>query len=315
MSKRGMFIVIEGINGAGKSTLVGELAQELPGITLAYKFPSNKTAAGRQVIEMINLGVHQTEKELFQYLMVQDRIAVGAEIERVLNKGFNVIADRYTMSGVVYGAADGLDPGELLTSNSHCLKPDFCVLIDTRNINAVGRQQGGHRAYVRSDARQAQAERLFLDLWLRPQTRQALGSKRTGWAVVNGGLSIRELRDQTLTALSALGLYQKKEEAMPPETKQIDPNSVTWQNVATDLSRELARTRTLLAGMVQEALASRKEIKPYPYGSKVLHEAEMYLESKQTDTEGQQAELIGMLAQQNEKLVTTLRNLGVERPH
>lgn len=312
MSKRGTFIVIEGINGAGKSTLANGLANSLPGSTEILKFPSNRTPAGRAASRMLHREVHKTELDLFQHLMVQDRIAVGAEIEQLLRKGFNVIADRYTMSGVAYGTADGLNYAELLNLNSYCLKPDFCILIDVPADAALIRQLGGGRAYVRSGPRQRQAASLFRDLWLAPLSRQHLCHERTGWVIVYG--HVTEVREQAMSALEAWGLFkQQKEETLHQETKQPSPHASVWQSVATELSRELTQTRTLLSKLTYALVDQKRGIDVGTRLRDAREAAELYLESKQHDAEGQKDELIGILAQQNEKLITELRALGVER--
>lgn len=90
---RGLFIVVEGMDNVGKSTFVKEYCERFP-LTQKVKLPTP------EVYSYIKLA----PKEEWHNVFHKNIDSVSKEINKMLNAGMNVIADRYIYSHFVYEA-------------------------------------------------------------------------------------------------------------------------------------------------------------------------------------------------------------------
>ncbi len=132
ISKKGTFVVIEGIDGSGKSTqakiLAGALRKSLNSICTAE--PS-KGPIGRFIRNRILYENFRTPTTLEALLFAADRIDhVKREIEPALSQGRLVICDRYLYSSLAYQGSAGLSLDWIQTINGQALKPDLAVFVD-----------------------------------------------------------------------------------------------------------------------------------------------------------------------------------------
>jgi thymidylate kinase len=91
-----MFIVIEGLDGVGKSTITKALAIEIDAVILAT--PGAKFNNIRSELELIYKDNHQA-RQLFYMSTV---VSISEQVRELVNKGKNVIVDRYWLSTQVY---------------------------------------------------------------------------------------------------------------------------------------------------------------------------------------------------------------------
>jgi len=91
-----MFIVIEGLDGAGKSTIAEALAEEIGAEVLST--PGKNFNTIREQIDSIYHNNHQA-RQLFYMSTV---VSVSEQVRELVNKGKNVIVDRYWLSTQVY---------------------------------------------------------------------------------------------------------------------------------------------------------------------------------------------------------------------
>lgn len=135
MTKRGLFICIEGIDGAGKSTQVSLLIKHIDGLDkyidiLKTHEPWRSAEIKKKLKEDADAfsdGLKLAE------LYVEDRINHTREIVNdALGKGTFVICDRYSMSTLAYQWAQGVELEKLLElhKGKGVLIPDLVLVFD-----------------------------------------------------------------------------------------------------------------------------------------------------------------------------------------
>ncbi|MGB2738944.1 MAG: dTMP kinase [Cognaticolwellia sp.] len=91
-----MFIVIEGLDGVGKSTIAKALAEAIGAEVLST--PGKKFNDIREQLDSIYQDNHQA-RQLFYMSTV---VSISEQVRELINKGKNVIVDRYWLSTQVY---------------------------------------------------------------------------------------------------------------------------------------------------------------------------------------------------------------------
>lgn len=134
---KGKFIVIEGLDGSGKGTQIALLAEHLKtnGIPYALTAEPTEHATGGLVRDTLCGLTKRTPAELAG-LFLSDRIAHCSNpvygMKNLLEKGVNVICDRYYYSSFAYQGMD-TDLEWCMRANMDCpdvLKPDVCIFLD-----------------------------------------------------------------------------------------------------------------------------------------------------------------------------------------
>lgn len=103
--KKGHLIAIEGIDGVGKNTQAKLLRDHIVGTKGEcgfFSFPRYDTPTGALVGEYLKS--NRTDLNLFEKanLYIRDRLAAKEEILSYLDRGVDVVCDRYTLSNLVY---------------------------------------------------------------------------------------------------------------------------------------------------------------------------------------------------------------------
>lgn len=136
-----MFIVIEGLDGSGQSTQAQLLTEYLHGIspTIHTKEPTNNLIGG--LIRAQLTGEWKTSQECLQLLFAADR---AHHLERfimpALEKGKNVVCDRYLFSSLAFGGVNA-DDKWLWHLNEHFLLPDHAFFLDVRPEECMRRMK------------------------------------------------------------------------------------------------------------------------------------------------------------------------------
>ncbi len=130
---RGQFIVFEGIDGAGKTTQIKMLAERLEkqGRTVYITAEPTTSVTGKMLRTALSGTDKRTPAEMAA-LFVLDRIGHNIEIEELLEKGVDVICDRYYYSSLAYQGSQ-TDFSWVRDMNLHCpeiRKPDICIFLD-----------------------------------------------------------------------------------------------------------------------------------------------------------------------------------------
>jgi len=129
--RSGKFIVLEGLDGAGKSTqaaLIGSYLAKSGRAACMTSEPSQFLVGG--ILRSRLLGEWQSSPQCLQLLFAADRAEhLEKEILPRLESGQIVVADRYLMSSIAYGAVDN-DFDWLVQVNRNFLIPDITVYLD-----------------------------------------------------------------------------------------------------------------------------------------------------------------------------------------
>lgn len=121
------FIEVEGIDASGKTTLTRNLYEHFKDErTLKLVFPDHTSVTGSVLRAWLGkewtTGVQYIDALAFQCLQIVNRLDLMPED---LNDYDYLIADRYYMSGLVYGSCDGLDMDWLISVQERLPKPDI----------------------------------------------------------------------------------------------------------------------------------------------------------------------------------------------
>lgn len=153
-TRKGRFIVFEGLDGSGKTTQLYLLEQELARLgrkVFVTREPTD-AAVGGLIREALSGQTARPASELAA-LFLADRIRHNTNpvngIRRYLDDGVDVLCDRYYYSTLAYQAAES-DLEWLIACNCGCpdiLRPDLCLFLDLDAELCKQRVDSG-RAYL-----------------------------------------------------------------------------------------------------------------------------------------------------------------------
>ena len=137
MTRRGRFIVFEGIDGAGKSTQISKLSEKLKkeGRKVYETFEPTLSVTGGSLRDALSGNYKRSSTELAA-MFLADRVFHNVNektgIIQALEKGYDVISDRYYYSSFAYQGLDS-DIDWVINMNLNCpdiRKPDLCIFLD-----------------------------------------------------------------------------------------------------------------------------------------------------------------------------------------
>ena len=132
MSKKGVFICIEGLDGCGKTTQAKLLAKKLKKSHNAlYTAEPSRGNIGTYIRKQCLYGEKRLSTVVEALLFAADRVEhVENEVLPALRAGRLVISDRYVYSSLAYQGAAGLGLDWIEKVNEHALKPDLAIFLD-----------------------------------------------------------------------------------------------------------------------------------------------------------------------------------------
>lgn len=164
--QRGLFIVFEGNNGAGKTTIINKLLEKLENESFiceiinekniyewnVYKFPNRSTILGKKIDNFLKNKI-TLSKEVELKFFAENRKEFQIEMLSLLNKGYNIICDRYIYSSIAYTLTSQsinvinkqnielLSINQIIQYDRSFIKPDYVFVISgdflhLRNENA-----------------------------------------------------------------------------------------------------------------------------------------------------------------------------------
>ena len=149
-TKRGRFIVFEGIDGAGKTTQIELLAKHLraEGRSVYCTAEPTESVSGGLLRDALAGVTRRTVCEMAA-MFVFDRINHNVNpvngIQKMLADGFDVICDRYYYSSMAYQGS-GTDPEWVSNMNLNCpeiMRPDVCIFLDLTPEQSMARINRG----------------------------------------------------------------------------------------------------------------------------------------------------------------------------
>ncbi len=131
MAAKGKIVVIEGTDKAGKTTQSRMLLEALKNagkIAVVMDFPDYATPIGMEIRAFLD-GKRDYPSETKHLLFSANRWEKKREIESMVRNGTLVVMNRYWQSNLVYGAANGIDPGWLLKLDKGLPKEDLVITL------------------------------------------------------------------------------------------------------------------------------------------------------------------------------------------
>ena len=126
----GRFIVLEGPDCSGTTKQSQLLAERLKAQSIDVLLTAEPThsSIGEEIRALLH-GKDMPQPDAIQLLFCADRAEhVAQEILPALQRGTTVVSDRYTLSTLVYGAAQGIPEDWLRTINSRFPEPDITII-------------------------------------------------------------------------------------------------------------------------------------------------------------------------------------------
>ncbi|CDS40003.1 thymidylate kinase [Echinococcus multilocularis] len=144
VSKRGLFVVLEGLDRVGKSTQAKMLAEALSDIygakTYLLCFPDRSTAIGQCLSNYLS-GKVDINPHAVHLLFTANRWEKASDIRTALAEGRCVVLDRYSYSGIVYTASkEHPDPPTwewCLRSEEGLPQPDVVVCFVPSSVDSL----------------------------------------------------------------------------------------------------------------------------------------------------------------------------------
>jgi len=134
--KPGKFIVLEGINGCGKGTQLPYLANLICGADKSStvfwtREPNDFDENGRKAREMLKCdgNPYENAHEAVGYF-AKNRNTHNEIFVPMLERGINVISDRYWHSNFAFQGAQGVDYLEINLANNDSRTPDLTMILD-----------------------------------------------------------------------------------------------------------------------------------------------------------------------------------------
>jgi len=139
-TKRGFFIVFEGLDGVGKTVQVAMLKDWLKRMKLKPFITKEPTGNITGNILRIALRMEKLSPLTDALLFAADRAEhIDKEIKNRLKKGHVVISERYVYANIAYQTAQGVSERFIKNINDFAVKPDLVILLDTPVETAIQR--------------------------------------------------------------------------------------------------------------------------------------------------------------------------------
>jgi dTMP kinase len=182
---RGKFIVFEGIDRCGKTTQCQILLDKLRQKNIRaeiMRFPNRETESGKIINSFLLNKITLSDREI-HLLFAQNRQEMQKEINDKLEKGINLIVDRYYHSGIAYSAAKGLDLEWCIKADENNYKPDYVFYLSLKPEYAIRREGYGKEKFENIEFQQKIYD-MYMELI------------DVNWIIFNANCPIYELSDR-----------------------------------------------------------------------------------------------------------------------
>jgi dTMP kinase len=187
---RGAFIVLEGLDRSGKSTQASLLCDSLRAQgrnVLLWKYPARETFLGKTIDGYLKNSVTLPD-ETIHLLFSANRWETVDSLISELNKGTDIVCDRYAYSGIAYSAAKGLEFEWCRNPDRGLPQPD--VVLYMKVSPEVARNRGGYgeERYEKEEFQAKVGEQFML----------LAGTEGERWKVINADRDQTEISSEVL---------------------------------------------------------------------------------------------------------------------
>lgn len=183
MTKRGLFILFEGLDGCGKTTQAKILQESgFLGESVQQVFPDPSTMIGGMCRQYLTKSAKLND-QVIHLLFCANRWELSEQIQEKLNSGISVICDRYWYSGVAYSAAKGLSLDWCKGPETGLPEPDLVIFLEIDPKQLSNRRGFGDEIYEKLDF-QVKVRNVYQQL------------KGPHWAFVDGSLPIEQVTEK-----------------------------------------------------------------------------------------------------------------------
>jgi dTMP kinase len=189
---RGLLIAFEGVDQSGKRTQAKLLVERLKrnGFKVNYlSFPIYTTAIGEEIKTSLE-GRRSYIPQVQHMLLAANRWEVKDEIERWLEQGHFVVANRYFYSNYAYGVSKGLDLDWLRALDRGLPEPNLVILLNISSQTSASRKLRGRDVHERNLEFLTRVKESYLQL-----------ARSYNWIVVNGEMPIRTVHEELWKAV------------------------------------------------------------------------------------------------------------------
>jgi len=147
----GLLIAFEGLDQSGKQTqaeLLRDRLKQEGRRSRVVSFPDYGTSIGEEIARALQ-GEREYGAEVMQLLYIANRYERKPDLQRWLEGGLILVADRYAASSVAYGEAQGLDPAWLIETQKYLPLPALTLLLDIAPATAARRKAADRDRYER----------------------------------------------------------------------------------------------------------------------------------------------------------------------
>jgi len=134
--KSDKFVVLEGINGCGKGAQLPYLVDLIIGVdksstVFVTREPNDFDENGLKAREMLKSDgdPYENAKEAAEYF-ARNRLTHNAIFVPMLNRGINVLSDRYWHSNFAFQGAQGVSYEDIAMANQSSRTPDLTLILD-----------------------------------------------------------------------------------------------------------------------------------------------------------------------------------------
>jgi len=195
-TKRGAFIVLEGVDRCGKTTQVGLLVKHLISIglaTVAMRFPDRTTLVGDLINQYLQ-SKSDLDDRAVHLLFSANRWEAAPNLQKtLLEEKKTIVCDRYAHSGVAFSSAKPSLEEELDWCKSCDVglpAPDAVIFLDLSQEEAEQRGGFGGERYEKTE----------MQLRVRERFRELQGtddaSGQIPWHIVNAAQTIEEVQKE-----------------------------------------------------------------------------------------------------------------------
>src|ERR1041384_5122529 len=128
----GLLIAFEALDESGKQTqaeMLRDRLKETGRKSRLVSFPDYGTSIGEEIARALQ-GERDYGADVMQLLYVANRYERKPDLQRWLDGGLVLVADRYVASSIAYGDAHGLDPAWLADIQKYLPPATLTIMLD-----------------------------------------------------------------------------------------------------------------------------------------------------------------------------------------